>query len=116
MNNNQPLDLTSIENKNIEECIYNIRGQQVMLDSDVAYFFGVETKNLNKQMKRNANRFPEDFCFQINSLEFKNLRFQNVTSNYGGRRYLPYVYTEEGIITLAGIIKNEVAALGRNRH
>jgi len=110
MNNNQPLDLLSIENKNIEECIYNIRGQQVMLDSDVAYFFGVETKNLNKQMKRNANRFPEDFCFQINSLEFKNLRFQNVTSNYGGRRYLPYAYTEEGIITLAGVLKNDIAA------
>ena len=107
---NQTLDLTFIENKNIEECIYNIRGQQVMLDSDVAYFFGVETKNLNKQMKRNINRFPEDFCFQLNSLEFKNLRFQNVTSNYGGRRYLPYAYTEEGIITLAGVIKNEIAA------
>ena len=110
MNNNQPLDLTSIEHKNIEECIYKIRGQQVMLDSDVAYFFGVETKNLNKQMKRNANRFPDDFCFQINSIEFKNLRFQNVTSNYGGRRYLPYVYTEEGIITLAGVLKNDIAA------
>jgi hypothetical protein len=60
-------------------------------------------------MKRNANRFPEDFCFQINSLEFKNLRFQNVTSNYGGRRYLPYVYTEEGVIALSGVIKSETA-------
>ena len=97
VNNNQPLNLMSIDNKNIEECIYNIRGQQVMIDSDVAFFFGVETKNLNKQMKRNIDRFPEDFCFQLNSEEFKNLRFQNVTSNYGGRRYLPYVYTEEGV-------------------
>ena len=110
MNNNQPLNLLSIENKSIEECIYNIRGQQVMLDSDVAYFFEVETKNLNKQMKRNINRFPDDFCFQLNSKEFKNLRFQNVTSNYGGRRYLPYVYTEEGVIALSGVIKSEIAA------
>ena len=110
MENNQPLHLLSIENKSIEECIYNIRGQQVMLDSDIAFFFEVETKNLNKQMKRNINRFPEDFCFQLNSKEFKNLRFQNVTSNYGGRRYLPYVYTEEGIIALAGVLKNDIAA------
>lgn len=109
MNNNQPLNLMSIDNKNIEECIYNIRGQQVMIDSDVAFFFGVETKNLNKQMKRNIDRFPEDFCFQLNSEEFKNLRFQNVTSNYGGRRYLPYVYTEEGVIALSGVIKSETA-------
>ena len=67
MNNNQPLDLISIENKSIEECIYNIRGQQVMLDSDVTYFFGVETKYLNRQMKRNIERFSEDFCFKLNS-------------------------------------------------
>ena len=71
MNNNQPLNLLSIENKSIEECIYNIRGQQVMLDSDVAYFFGVETKYLNRQMKRNIERFPEDFCFKLNSLNLK---------------------------------------------
>ena len=81
-----------------------------MIDSDVAFFFGIETKNLNKQMKRNIERFPEDFCFQLNSIEFKNLRFQNATSNYGGRRYLPYVYTEEGIIALAGVLKNDIAA------
>ena len=110
MNNNQPLNIISIENKNIEECIYNIRGQQVMLDSDIAFFFGVETKNLNKQMKRNGDRFPADFCFQLSYEEFKNLRFQNGTSNYGGRRYLPYVYTEEGIIALAGVLKNDIAA------
>ena len=110
MNQNQLSTLLDLENKNIEECIYTIRGEQVMLDSDVAYFFGIETKNLNKQMKRNVNRFPDDFCFQLNSNEFKNLRFQNATSNYGGRRYLPYVYTEEGIIALAGVIKSDVAS------
>ena len=110
MNKNQLPSLFSSESKNIEDCIYTIRGEQVMLDSDVAYFFGIETKNLNKQMKRNVNRFPDDFCFQLNSNEFKNLRFQNATSNYGGRRYLPYVYTEEGIIALAGVIKSDVAS------
>ena len=112
MNNNQPLDLISIENKNIEECIYNIRGQQVMIDSDVAYFFGVETKYLNRQMKRNIERFPEDFCFKLNSKEFKKLRCQNVTFNHtvGNRKYIPYVYTEEGVIALSGVIKSETAA------
>ena len=77
----------------IESKIIAIRGMQVMLDSDIAELFGVEAKNLNKAMKRNLNRFPEDFCFQLNSNEFKNLRFQNVTSSveHGGKRYMPYV-------------------------
>ena len=95
MNNNQPLKILSIENKNIEECIYSIRGQQVMLDSDVAYFFEVETKYLNKQMKRNINRFPDDFCFQLNSKEFKNLRFQNVTSNYARKKMFDIIKNKE---------------------
>lgn len=112
MNNNQPLHLISIENKNIEECIYNIRDQQVMVDSDVAFFFGTEIKKLNQQMKRNKDRFPEDFCFQLNSKEFKVLRSQNVTidKENGKRKYLPYVYTEHGVLALAGVIKNDVAA------
>lgn len=80
-----------------------------MLDSDIAELFQVETKRLIQQTKRNINRFPEDFCFQLNSREFKNLRLQNVTSSYGGRRYLPYVYTEQGIIALAGVLKNKIA-------
>lgn len=80
---------TVLNNKDIEDCIYNIRDKQVMLDSDIAELFEVETKYLNKQMRRNISRFPEDFCFQLNSLEFNDLRFQNVTSNHGGRRYLP---------------------------
>lgn len=96
-------------NKKIEDCIYTFRGEQVMLDSDIAAFFEVETKNLNKQMKRNINRFPEDFCFQLSPSEFKNLRFQNATSSYGGRRYPPYVYTEHGIIALAGVLKSDIA-------
>lgn len=93
-----------------ENKIYNIRNQQVMLDSDVAFYFQVETRTLNQQMKRNKTRFPPEFCFQLNSKEFKILTSQNVISNYGGRRYLPYVYTEPGIVALAGVLKSRVAA------
>ena len=105
-------NLKIIDNEAIEEKIFVIRGKQVMLDSDVAYFFGTEVKKLNQQMKRNKERFPDDFCFQLNSLEFKALRSQNVTidSKQGKRKYLPYVYTEHGILSLAGVIKNETAA------
>ena len=112
MNNNQTLDLISIENKNIEECIYNIRGQQVMIDSDVAYFFGVTVSSLNRQMRRNANRFPSDFCFQLSDKETNDLRCQKGTTNFlsSKRRYNPYAYTEEGLIALSGVIKSETAA------
>ena len=92
MNNNQPLNLLSIENKSIEECIYNIRDQQVMIDSDVAFFFGTEVKKLNQQMKRNVDRFPKDFCFQLTAKEFDSiLRSQNVTLNTisSKKRYNP---------------------------
>ena len=94
-------NLKIIDNEAIEEKIFVIRGKQVMLDSDVAYFFGTEVKKLNQQMKRNKERFPDDFCFQLNSLEFKALRSQNVTidSKQGKRKYLPYVYTEHGILS-----------------
>ena len=112
MNNNQTLDLISIENKNIEECIYNIRGQQVMIDSDVAYFFGVTVSSLNRQMRRNTNRFPSDFCFQLSDKETNDLRCQKGTTNFlsSKRRYNPYAYTEEGVIALSGVIKSETAA------
>lgn len=98
------------EESDIQNLIHTFRGKQVMLDSDISTLFNVETKNLNKAMKRNIERFPNDFCFQLNSLEFKNLRFQNVTSSYGGRRYLPYVYTEHGIIALSSVLKSDIAA------
>ena len=112
MNNNQPLQIISIENKSIEECIYNIRGQQVMLDSDIAFFFDVTISAMNRQMKRNIERFPEDFCFQLSNEEIDDLRCQNGTTKLlsSKRRYNPYVYTEEGIIALAGVLKNDVAA------
>lgn len=112
MNKNllNPVPITN--DRNIEKCIFNIRGQQVMLDSDIASFFEIETKNLNKQMKRNSKRFPEDFCFKLNSNEFKILRFQNGTFNAStrSRKYLPYVYTEHGVIALAGVLKSDAAA------
>ena len=103
-----------IEAEEIQNLIYTIRGKQVMLDSDVASLYNYTTKNINKAVKRNIERFPEEFCFQLTEEELKNLRFQIGTSslknkNYGGRRYLPYVFTEQGIAMLAGILKNDIA-------
>ena len=111
---NKESDIEKNETDNIKSLIYTIRGKQVMLDSDVAMLYHYKTKNINKAMKRNIERFPEDFCFQLTEKEVENLRFQFGTSslekeNYGGRRYLPYVYTEQGISMLAGVLKNEIA-------
>ena len=101
-------------NEEIKKLIYTIRGKQVMLDSDVAMLYNYQTKNLNKAVKRNIDRFPEEFCFQLTEEEFQTLRFQFGTSMQneevrGGRRYLPYVFTEQGIAMLAGILKNDIA-------
>ena len=104
----------NISNEDIKNLIYTIRGKQVMLDSDVARLYHYETKNINKAVKRNIERFPEDFCFQLTEEEFQTLRFQFGTSKQneefrGGRRYLPYVFTEQGIAMLAGVLKNDIA-------
>ena len=98
----------------IRSLIHVVRGKQVMLDSDLAMLYQVETKNLNKAMKRNIKRFPEDFCFQLLEDEYETLRFQFGTSKEvsvgkGGRRYMPYVYTEQGISMLSAILRSEVA-------
>ena len=102
------------DNKEIQSMIYTFRGRQVMLDSDLARLYQVETKYLNRQRNRNAERFPEDFCFQLSKEEYEILRCQNVTSKKengsGGRRYLPYVFTEQGIAMLSSVLKSEVAA------
>ena len=102
-----------ITRQEIENRIYTIRGQQVMLDSDLARIYHVETKVFNQTVKRNTDRFPESFCFQLKQDEFDtiNLRSQFVTSslNYGGRRYLPYVFTEQGIAMLASVLRSTVA-------
>ena len=105
------MDNNSMETSNVDikKLIYTVRGKQVMLDSDVAMLYNYSTKNINKAMKRNIERFPEDFCFQLTENEITILRFQFGTSrlekeNYGGRRYLPYVYTEQGISMLSGVL------------
>lgn len=108
------LMMKELSNEEIKNLIYTIRGKQVMLDSDVAMLYHYETKNINKAVKRNIERFPEDFCFQLTKNEVENLRFQLGTSslekeNYGGRRYLPYAFTEQGIAMLAGILKSDIA-------
>ena len=107
--------LKIVNSEEIKNLIYTIRDKQVMLDSDVVMLYHYETKNVNKAMKRNIERFPEDFCFQLTNDEFKNLRFQfgtlNKKVNNGKvtRKYLPYVYTEQGISMLAGVLKNDIA-------
>ena len=95
----------------IRNLIYTIRGKQVMLDSDLATLYQVETKNLNKAVKRNINRFPVSFCFQLTEEEVENLRFQIGTSSlsYGGRRYLPYVFTEQGVAMASAILRSDIA-------
>lgn len=101
-----------LNSETIEKCIYNIRGYQVIIDRDVAFLFGMEPKRINEQMKRNIERFPEDFCFQMSDEELSTvLRSHFATANTisSKRRYNPYVYTEQGIIALAGVIKNDFA-------
>ena len=95
---------------NVESAIYLVRGQRVMLDSDLAQVYEVSTKQLNQQLKRNRSRFPRDFAFQLTAKEFTSLRSQIVTSKTrGGRRYLPWVLTEHGALMLASVLNSEVA-------
>src|SRR5258706_3767714 len=91
--------------------IYLIRGQKVMLDKDLAELYGVSTGNLNKAVKRNLKRFPEDFMFQLTEKEFKNLIFQNGTSNWGGTRRKPYAFAEQGVAMLSSVLNSERAVL-----
>ena len=103
-----------ITNEDIKKLIYTIRGKQVMLDSDVAMLYNYETKKVNQAVKRNIDRFPERFCFQLTEEEFFNLRSQFVTLNKNigrgkHRKYLPYVFTEQGIAMLSGLLKNDIA-------
>ncbi len=97
-----------VENK-VESLIRVIRGQQVMLDRDLAELYGVETKRLNEQVKRNLERFPEDFMFQLTSNEFDNLKSQFATSSWGGVRKLPYAFTGQGVTMLSGVLKSPTA-------
>lgn len=94
---------------NIQPMIRVIRDCQVMLDSDLSVLYGVETRRLNEQVKRNIERFPDDFMFQLSKDEFDNLKSQNATSSWGGSRKLPYAFTEQGIAMLSSVLKSKTA-------
>ncbi len=100
-----------ITNSNIKSRILNLRGVQVMLDSHLAELYQIETKVLNQSVKRNAQRFPISFMFQLNEKEWKNLKSQFVTSSFehGGARKLPFAFTEQGVAMLSAVLKSEVA-------
>ncbi|MDD3049084.1 MAG: ORF6N domain-containing protein [Bacilli bacterium] len=104
------------QNKDIKDLVYVIRGQQVMLDSDLAALYGYEVKAFNQQVKRNSKRFPEDFMFQLTRIELESVKSQFVTSPNNlfegqgdGRRKLPYVFSEQGIYMLTSVLKSEIA-------
>src|ERR1700690_1022869 len=109
-----------IETQDAQSYIYRIRGQQVMLDVELAVLYGIPTKSLNLGVKRNLIRFPDDFMFRLTPHELQNLRFQFetsslrsqiVTASWGGRRYLPYAFTEEGVAMLSSVLRSKRAAL-----
>lgn len=105
--------------EDLKSRIYIVRGQQVMLDRDLAELYGVETKRLNEAVRRNIDRFPDDFRFQLSNLEVKalmsqmvmvaDLRSQFATSSWGGTRYKPYVFTELGVAMLSSVLRSETA-------
>ena len=93
----------------IQGKIYEIRGQKVMVDFDLAELYKVETKMLKRAIKRNINRFPADFMFELNNDEWDHLRYQIGTSSWGGTRYMPFAFTEHGVTMLASILNSERA-------
>lgn len=97
----------------IEQSIFLVHGQKVMLDSDLAALYGVETRALIQAVHRNIERFPDDFMFQLTKPEFESLKSQNVISSrgWGGRRYPPYAFTEQGVAMLSGVLRSERAVL-----
>lgn len=101
--------LTKLPDEFLVSKIYIIRGQNVMLDKDLSELYQVTTGNLNKAVSRNIKRFPDDFMFQLNEEEFKNLIFQNGTSSWGGTRKLPKAFTEQGVAMLSGILYSDRA-------
>ena len=113
MENENLIIKDDISNEEIKNLIYTIRGKQVMLDSDVARLFNYATKDLNRNVKNNIERFPEYYCFQLTEEEYKSLRCKIFTLNENGRgqhrKYLPYIFTEYGITMLAGLLKSDIA-------
>ena len=104
-------DVTLVPSERIERLILLIHGHKVMLDSDLAELYGVTTKRLNEQVRRNLSRFPDDFMFQLTESETHLLRSQFATSKEGrgGRRYLPYAFTEQGVAMLSSVLNSEIA-------
>ena len=102
----------------IEHCIFLVRGHKVMLDSHLATLYGVETKSLNKAVKRNFDRFPPDFMFQLEVQEVENLKFQIGTSSlgHGGRRYAPFAFTEQGVGHAVQRLAQQTGSAGQCRH
>ncbi|MDX2360629.1 MAG: ORF6N domain-containing protein [Crocinitomicaceae bacterium] len=100
---------TNLSHEIIVSKILMIRGQKIMLDSDLAQLYQVETKQLKRQVRRNIERFPEDFVFVLTKEEFDNLRSHFGSSSYGGQRYLPMVFTEQGVSMLSSVLKSPVA-------
>ncbi len=90
----------------IQSLVYTISNSRVMLDQDLADIYGVETRIVNQQVKRNKDRFPPDFMFRLTKEEYDNLKSQNVSSSWGGRRALPYAFTELGIVQLANVLRS----------
>ena len=95
--------------ENITSLIYQTRGYKVMLDKDLAELYGVETKRLKEQVRRNIERFPEDFMFELSQDEHENLRSQFATSSWGGTRYVPMAFTEHGVLMLSSVLKSDKA-------
>lgn len=93
----------------IQKKIFELRGEKVMLDVDLAALYGVETRIINQAIKRNKDRFPKDFMFRLTATEWKNLRSQFVISSHGGRRYPPYAFTEHGVTMLANVLTSKKA-------
>ena len=106
----QESNISFIPSERIEQSIWLIRKQKVMLDSELASLYQVETKVLNQAVQRNIGRFPDDFMFQLAEQEFSNLKSQIVTSSlWGGKRKLPFVFTEQGIAMLSSVLRSERA-------
>ena len=97
------------EIEEIRSRIHTIRGKQVMLDKDLAELYGVEVKRLNEAVKRNIERFPDDFMFQLKQEEWEILKSQFATSSWGGTRKLPFAFTEQGVAMLSGVLRSPIA-------
>ena len=104
-----PLNKIVILEEVVMSKIYLVRDQKVMLDEDLAELYGVETRRLNEQVKRNIDRFPEDFMFALSEQEFADLKSQNATSSWGGRRKLPNAFTEHGVLMLSSVLNSKQA-------